>query len=64
MIGSPTALNTSGHRSHHIRPSYSFNNNLTSIQTVITDIHTRKKSICKLCVRIEQKTYACIILVT
>ena len=47
MIGAPTTLTTSGQHSHYFGPSYSINNYTASLQPVISDIHTIKKSICK-----------------
>ena len=35
MIGAPTTLTTSGHRSHHYGPSSSRNNDATTLQKVI-----------------------------
>ena len=52
MIGDPTTLNTSGHRSHHLGPSSSSNNDATTLQPVILDLRTRQKSICECCGRI------------
>ena len=46
MIGATTTLTTSGHRSHHFGPSYSSNNDATTLQPVIAALRMRQKSIC------------------
>ena len=61
MIGSPTTLITSGQRSRHFSPSSSINNDKASLQPVIADLHTIKKSICEYCGIIGHKADACII---
>ena len=61
MIGAPTTLTTSGHRSHHFGPSYYSNNDATTLQLVIADLLTRQKSICECCGRIGHKADSCII---
>ena len=61
MIGAPTTLTNSGHRSHHFGPSYPSNNDASTLQPVIADLRTRQKSICECCGRIGHKDDACII---
>ena len=43
MIGAPTTLTTSGHRSHHFGPSYSSNNDSATLQPVIAALRMRQK---------------------
>ena len=45
MIGAPTTLTTSGHRSHHFVSSSSSNNYATTLQPVIAALRMRQKSI-------------------
>ena len=52
---------TSGHRSHHLRPSSSINNDTASLQPVIDALLTRQKSVCECFGRIGHKEYTCII---
>ena len=47
IIGAPTTLTTSGHRSHNFGPSYSSNNDATTLQPVIAALRMRQKSICE-----------------
>ena len=47
MIGAPTTLSTSGHRSHHFGYSSSSNNDATTLQPVIAALRMRQKSICE-----------------
>ena len=61
MIGDPTILTTLFHHSHYFGPSYSINNNTSSLQTVIAVLRMRHKSICQLCVSIGHKADASII---
>ena len=61
MIGAPTTLNTSGHRSHHFNPSSSRNNDAATLQPVIAALRMRQKSICECRGRIVNKADACII---
>ena len=61
MIGTPTALTTSGHRSHTFVSSSSSNNDATTLQQVIAALRMRQKSICECCGRIGHKVDACII---
>ena len=61
MIGAPTTLTTSGHRSHYFGPSSSSNNDAENIQPVIAALRMRQKSICECCGRIGHKADACII---
>ena len=42
MIESPTILTTSVQRSHHFGPSYSINNDTTTIQPSILYLHIRQ----------------------
>ena len=49
MIGAPTTLTTSGHRSHHFSSSSSSNNDATTLQEVIEALCMRQKSICECC---------------
>ena len=49
IIGAPTTLTTSGQQSHHFGPSSSTKNDTASIQSVITALRMRQKSICKFC---------------
>ena len=60
MIGYPTTLNTSGQRYHHFGPSSSFNNDTASLQSFISALRTRQKSICECCGRIGHKANSCI----
>ena len=41
MIVATTTSNTSGRLYHHFRPSSTINNDTSSLQTVIADLHTR-----------------------
>ena len=43
MIGDTTTLTTSGHRFHHFGPSYSRNNDASTLQTVIAALFIRQK---------------------
>ena len=61
IIGAPTTFATSGRISHHFSTSYSINNDTASLQTVISYLCMRQKSICELCRRIGHKSDACII---
>ena len=61
MIGAPTTLTTSGHRSHHFGPSSSSNNDTATLQPVNSDLRMRQKSIFEFCGRIGHKSDACII---
>ena len=61
IIGSPTTLTTSGHRSHYFGPSSSSNNDAENIQPVIAALLMRQKIICECCGRIGHKADACII---
>ena len=49
IIGDPTTLTTSGQRSHHFSPSYSINNDASTIQTFISDLRMIQKIICEFC---------------
>ena len=60
MIGSPTTLTTSGQCYNHFGLSSSINNYKAYLQTVITDLHMRQKSIWKCCGRIVHKDDDCI----
>ena len=55
MIGDPTTLTTSGHRTHHFDPSSSSNNDAATLQPVIAALRMRQKSICECCGRIVHK---------
>ena len=61
MIGAPTTLTTSGHRSHHFGYSSSNNNDATTLQPGIAALRMRHNSICECCGRIGYKADACII---
>ena len=61
VIGPPTTLTTSGHRSRHFGPSSSSNNDVATLQPVIAALRTRQKIICECCGRIGHKSDACII---
>ena len=61
MIGYPTTLTTSGHRSHHFSSSSSRSNDAATLQTVIADLRMRQKNICECCGIIGHKADACII---
>ena len=61
MIGAPTTLTTSGHRSHNFGSSLSSNNDATTLQPVILALRMRQKLICECCGRIGHKADACII---
>ena len=61
MIGAPTTFSTSGHRYHNFGPSYSSNNDETTLQPVIAALRMRQKSICECCGRIGHKADSCII---
>ena len=61
MTGDPTTLTTSGQRSRHLRPSYSINNDATTLHPVIEDLCTIQKSICECCGRIEHNSDAWIV---
>ena len=61
MIGDPTTLTTSGHRSHNFGPSSSSNNDATTLQPIIAALRMRQKRICECCGIIGQKSDACII---
>ena len=41
IIGAPTTLTTSGHRSHHFGPSYYTNNDTETLQPVIEYLQVR-----------------------
>ena len=43
MIGDPTTLTNSGHRSHHFGPSYYSNNDAATLQPVIAALRMRQK---------------------
>ena len=51
MIGAPTTLTTSGHRSHHFGSSSSRKNDATTLHPVIAALRMRHKSICECCGR-------------
>ena len=55
MIGAPTTLTTSGHRSHHLGSSSSINNDATTLQPIIAALRVRQKIICECCGRIGHK---------
>ena len=61
IIGAPTTLTTSGHRSHHFGPSSSRKNDATTLQPVIAALRMRQKSICECCGIIGHKYDSCII---
>ena len=61
MIGAPTTLTNSGHRSHHFGSSSSSNNDVTTIQPVIAALRMRQKIVCECCGIIGHKADACII---
>ena len=61
IIGAPTTLTTSGHRSHHLGPSYCSNNDAATLQSVIASLCMRQKSICECCGIIGHKSDSCII---
>ena len=64
IIGAPTTLTTSGHRSNHFGPSSSSNKYATTLQPVITALRMRQKSICECYEIIGHKDDACIIFVS
>ena len=47
MIGAQTELTTSVQRSYHFDPSYSINNYISSLPTVISDLCMIQNSICE-----------------
>ena len=61
MIGAPTTLTTSVHRSHHFGPSSFSNNDATTLQPFIAALRMRQKSICECFGIIGHKADACII---
>ena len=61
IIGSPTTLKTSGHRSHHFIHSSCRNNYAATLQPVISALCMRQNSICECCGIIGHKSDACII---
>ena len=61
IIGAPTTLTTSGHRSRHFGSSSSSKNYATTLQPVIAAFRMRQKSICEYCGIIGHKDDACII---
>ena len=61
IIGSPTALTTSGQNSNHFVHFSSTNNDTATLQPVIENLLTRQKSIFECRGRIGHKANACII---
>ena len=61
IIGAPTTLTTSSHRSNNFDPSSSRNNDATTLQPVIAALRMKKEHICECCGRIGHKADACII---